>query len=78
MHPIVSHETAKARIADMHRQAERARMAQAARAARKHGNTLPAPGHRAIALARRVLAPLRARRLRPAPAPTAQAPEATP
>jgi hypothetical protein len=73
MHPIMGYEANKARIADLHRQAERDRMA---RAARKDRNTLQAPGHRAAALARRVLAVLG--RLRPSPAPPAQAPKATP
>ena len=74
MHPIMGYQVTNARIADLHRQAERDRMA---RAARKDGNTLQAPGHRAAALARRVLAVL-GRRLRPSPAPPAQAPKTTP
>jgi len=78
MHPIMHYDLAKARIADLHQQAERDRMARAALAARKDGKTLQAPGHRAAALARRVLAVLGAHRLRPSPAPPAQAPKATP
>ena len=75
MHPIMGYEANKARIADLHRQAERDRVA---RAARKDSNTLQARSHRAAALARRVLAVLGGHRLRPSPAPPAQAPKATP
>jgi hypothetical protein len=78
MHPIMGYEANKARIADLHRQAERDRMARAALAARKNSNTLQAPAHQAAALARRVLAVLGGHRLRPSPAPPAQAPKATP
>ena len=69
MHPIMGYQAKKAQIADLHRQAERDRTARAALAARKDSNTLQAPGHRAAALARRVLTVLGGRRLRPSPAP---------
>jgi hypothetical protein len=78
MHPIMGYKAKMARMADLHRQAERDRMARPALAARKDSNTLQAPGHRAAVLARRVLAVLGGRRLRPSPAPPAQAPKATP
>ena len=62
MHPSIQHEIAKARVADMHRQAERDRIAQAAHRARlakrRHG-TQPTPG--VGALAHRLLQVLRAR-----------------
>lgn len=56
MHPIIHDELARARIADLHRQAERDRMAQAARSARKTHDRHFMPGHLAAVLARRVLA----------------------
>jgi hypothetical protein len=62
----------KARVADLHRQAERDRMARAARLTRKEPSRLLVPAHRAMALARRVLAALGGRRLRRAPATPAQ------
>jgi len=65
MHPIMGYEVAKARIADRHRQADRDRMARAARLDRKEGTRRLVPGHRAITLARRVLAALGGRRPRP-------------
>ncbi len=76
MHPIIVNEVAKARIADWHRQAERDRMARAARLARRKHDRHFAPGHLATVLARRVLAVLSARSLRP-PAQREQAPKAT-
>ena len=76
MHPIILNEVAKDRIADWHRQAERDGMARAAKLARKkHARPLE-PGHQAVVLARRVLAALGARSLRPSPAQPDQAPKA--
>jgi hypothetical protein len=77
MHPIILNEIAKDRIADWHRQAERDGMARAAKLARKkHARNLK-PSHQAMALARRALAALGARSLRPSPAQPEQAPKAT-
>jgi hypothetical protein len=63
MHPITHHELNKARIADLHRWAERDRLArasaQARRARREYGND-PA-GHTARVFARRLLIILRPR-----------------
>ena len=57
MHPTIMNEVAKDRIADWHRQADRARTVRAARAARtKHAHRSPA--HLAAILARRVRAAL--------------------
>jgi hypothetical protein len=56
MHPIIHGELAKARIADLHRQAERDRMARAARFARRTHDRHFMPGHLAAVLACRVLA----------------------
>ena len=78
MHPIMGYEVAKARIADLQRQAESDRMARAARAARKDGSRLFVPGHWTMALARRVLAVLGRSSRPPVPAPPAQAPKTTP
>jgi hypothetical protein len=77
MHPIIANEVAKARIADWHRQAERDRMARAARLARREHDRRFAPGQLATVFARRVLAVLGARSLRPASSQPAQAPKAT-
>ena len=66
MHPIMHYDLAKARIADLHKQAERDRMARAARLARTDGSRLLAPAHHAMALARHALAVLRGRGLQPA------------
>jgi hypothetical protein len=53
MHPTIMSDVAKDRIADWHRQADRARTARAARAARtKHAHRRPT--HLAAVLARRV------------------------
>ncbi|HYB87152.1 MAG TPA: hypothetical protein VEC76_09895 [Streptosporangiaceae bacterium] len=71
MNPIMRHQLANDWLADLHRQAERDRPARTARLARKGSSTLPPPAHRAMALARRVLAVLggrRPRRARAAPA----------
>ena len=77
MHPTIMSEIGKARIADWHRQADRDRIARAARAARgKHASHLR-PGHLATVLARRVRAALGAPSLRP-PAQPGQAPRTTP
>ena len=57
MHPTIMSDVAKDRIADWHRQADRARTARAARAARaKHAHRRPT--HLAAVLARRVRAAL--------------------
>lgn len=77
MHPIILNEIAKDRIADWHRQAERDGMVRAAKLARKKHARRLEPGHQAIALARRVLAALGARSLRPSPAQPEQVPKAT-
>jgi hypothetical protein len=61
MYPIIQHQLVSARIADLHRQAERGRMAQAARSVRQRPQ---AARWRAIAvLARRPSARRLARRL---------------
>ena len=62
MHPTISNELAKARLADLHRQADRDRLAYAARRARR---ARPPQSRRALpalpAFGRRVLAMLGAR-----------------
>lgn len=69
MHPIMEYEIAKARIADLQRQADQTAIA---RAARKASRGLTSPGcHPAAGLARRVLTVLAARSL-PASAPSRQ------
>ena len=55
MHPIIHGELARARTADLHRQAERDRMARAARFARNPHDRHFRPGRLAAVLARRVL-----------------------
>jgi hypothetical protein len=75
MHPIIAHEAAKARIADRHRQAERGRVAQAARLARKPHRRRFMPGDLATGFARRARSVLAARSPPPVPAP-GQAPKA--
>jgi hypothetical protein len=65
MHPTISYELAKARIADLHRQAERDRIAHAARRARRTQSRHNRPAHPASVLARRMLA-----LLAPRPAPS--------
>jgi hypothetical protein len=55
MHPIIHGELARARIADLHRQAERDRMARAARFAHRTHDRHVVPGHLAAVLARHVL-----------------------
>jgi hypothetical protein len=52
MHPIIHGELARARIADLHRQAERDRMARAAGFARKTHDRHVTPGHLTTVLAR--------------------------
>ena len=62
MHPIISYELAKARIAEMHSQARRDALARAARQARRertHQPGYPAPAHPSAV--RRLLAALGAR-----------------
>ena len=79
MHPTIHQQLAKARTADLLRQAERDRLAHAASQARRaqsHQRTRRAPGM-ITALARRVLALLSARSLRPPPSQPEQAPKAT-
>jgi hypothetical protein len=64
MHPAIQYDVARARIADLHRQAQRdalARAASRARHARAHQRSHPARGSWA-AIARRALAPLAAAR----------------
>jgi hypothetical protein len=78
MHPIILYEIKKARIADWHQQAERDRMAQAARLARRERDRGFAPGHLATVLARRVLAMLTAHSPPPPRSQPEQAPKATP
>jgi hypothetical protein len=53
MRPIILHQVTKARIADLHRQAERDRMARTARLARKAHSRHFVPGDLATILARR-------------------------
>jgi hypothetical protein len=65
MHPIILHQVAKARIADLHRQAERDRMARTARLVRKAHSRHLVPGDLATVLVHRVHAVLAARSLRP-------------
>jgi len=77
MHPLIAHEVAKARIADWHRQAERDRLARAARLTGRKPHRHFAPGHLTAVLARRLRAVLASRSLRPASSQPAQAPEAT-
>jgi hypothetical protein len=77
MHPTIRYHLAKARIADLHQQAERDRMARAARLARTDRTRLLMPAHRAMALARRALAVLGARSPQPASTSPAQTPKAT-
>jgi hypothetical protein len=66
MHPIIPSEIAKAQVADLLRKAERDRLARTVRLARKDHSRPFAPGHLTIVLARRVVALLGARSLRPA------------
>ena len=64
MSPTLRYELMNARVADLHRQAERDRIARAAikgrRARREHGKE-PMPGRNAGVLARRVLSLLAGR-----------------
>lgn len=78
MHPTVRKELMNARVADLHRRAERGRTARAAGSARKpHGHA--APGYLAAILVRRALASLLAARgHRPAPSQAEQVPTAAP
>lgn len=78
MHPIIQEQLAKARIADYQRQAERDRMARAARIARKPRDRRFVPGDLATVLARRVLAALAVHRPRPRRPQPAELPKATP
>jgi hypothetical protein len=64
MNPTIHHELMKARIADLHRQAARDRMARAAtraRRARTPNGSLPAPARTVTVLARVMVAALGAR-----------------
>jgi len=72
MHPSISRELMKARISDMHRQAECDALSRAARRARHapaKQSTLFMPGHTAAALIRRVFTLLGARRPGRSPVP---------
>ena len=77
MHPIIGNDVAKPQIADWHRQAERDRLAEAARPARKAPVRRFEPGHLATVLARRVRAVLAAPSPRPPRSQPAQAPKVT-
>ena len=79
MHPTIHQQLAKARTADLLRQAERDRLAHAASRARRaqpRQRTRRAPGIVTV-LARRVLALLAPRSLRPPPSQPEQAPKGT-
>ena len=76
MHPTMHYHLAKARIADLHQQAERDRTARAARLASTDRRLLM-PAHQAMALARRALAVLGSRSPQPASTSPAQTPKAT-
>jgi hypothetical protein len=77
MYPTLQHDLAKARVADLHRQAERDRIARTARRARKAHDSHVVPSDLATSFARRVLAALAARSLRPPSQHPGQAPKAT-
>ncbi len=66
MHPTIQHDIMQARVADLHRQAERDRLAQAVsrgrRTLRERGRR-SVPGATATVLARRLLAALGSRSL---------------
>jgi hypothetical protein len=66
MHPMIQRDLIQARVADLHREAARLRLAAQGRQRRRprtgHGSH-PAPGHRATILVRRALAALGARSL---------------
>jgi hypothetical protein len=72
---IILNKVAKARITDLHRQAERDRIARAARHDRKPRRRRYATADRATGLARRVRAVLAARSLRPPHVSTSAAAE---
>ena len=58
MHPTVYHEMATARIADLHYDATRERVAKSAvraRRAQPHHRARPVPGHTVLSLARRAI-----------------------
>ena len=76
MYPTLHYELAKARGADLRRQAERDRAARTARLIRKPHRRHFMAGGLATDFARRVLAVLAARTLRP-PIPPGQAPKTT-
>lgn len=81
MHPTIHYEIAKARTADMHRQAERDRIARAAKQSgpARSDRSWPAMfGYLAGNLARRVLTALGARRPRSTSRQPAQVPPVTP
>jgi hypothetical protein len=77
MQPSTACQLGQARLADWHHQAERDRVARAARLARRNHASHPRPGHLAAILARRVPAALGTHSRRP-PAQPGQAPKATP
>ena len=81
MHPTIHYEIAKARTADMHRQAERDRIARAAKQSgpARSDRSWPAMfGHLAGSLARRILTVPGAHRPRSASRQPAEAPPVTP
>ena len=74
MYTTFQHDLAKARVADLHQQAERDRIARTARLARKAHGSHVVPSDLATSFARRLLAALAARSLRlPVSAPRASA-----
>jgi hypothetical protein len=77
MHPMTHDGAARARIADWHRQAERDRVARTARHVRKAHRRRAVPDEPATGFARRVLAVLGARSLRPPVSAQGRAPKAT-
>jgi hypothetical protein len=77
MYTTIQQELAKARVADLHRQAERDRAARTARLARKTHGRHSRPGDLATGFTRRVLAVLAARSLRPPVSAPRQEPKPT-
>jgi hypothetical protein len=55
MHPLISYELAKARVSDLHRQAQHDALARAARRARR--TRTRRPGHPPVAVRRLLTAP---------------------
>lgn len=77
MYTTFQHDLTKARVADLHRQAERDRIARTARLARKAHGSHVVPSDLSAGFARRVLAALAARSLFPPSQHPGQAPKAT-